>query len=224
MSKFLLIDDDLDLGHRLKDWFAAKSITLEVAVNGADGLQLLSAYQYDLILLDWQLPDTTGLEICKKYRRDGGETHIIFLTGEGSIDNKEDGLMAGGDDYIVKPFDIRELYARVHSVLRRNLDTIPEKLEIQGVVLDAQARCIQVDAATIALTPRECAVLEYLMRHANRPYTAQRLLAAIWPSDAEVSEGTVRTCVLNLRKKLAGAGKTDLIKQVVNSGYVIEKK
>ena len=202
MSKFLLIDDDLDLGHRLKDWFAAKSITLEVAVNGADGLQLLSAYQYDLILLDWQLPDTTGLEICKKYRRDGGKTHIIFLTGEGSIDNKEDGLMAGGDDYIVKPFDIRELYARVHSVLRRNLDTIPEKLEIQGVVLDAQARCIQVDAATIALTPRECAVLEYLMRHANRPYTAQRLLAAIWPSDAEVSEGTVRTCVLNLRKKL----------------------
>jgi len=224
MSKFLLIDDDLELGNRLKDWFAEKSVTLEMANCGADGLQLLAAYQYDLILLDWQLPDMTGLDICKKYRKEGGKTHIIFLTGENSIDNKEGGLMAGGDDYVVKPFDIRELYARVHSVLRRNLETIPEKLEISGVILDAQSRTVYVDSTTIAVTPRECAVLEYLMRHANRPFTAQRLLAAIWPSDAEVSEGTVRTCVLNLRKKLAAAGKTDLIKQVVNSGYVIEKK
>jgi DNA-binding response OmpR family regulator len=224
MSKYLLIDDDLELAARLQDWLAGKEIRLELAVCGADGLQMLEAYQYDLILLDWQLPDMTGLDVCRAYRRKGGKIHIIFLTGEGSIDNKEDALMSGADDYVVKPFDLRELYARTRSVLRRNLETIPEKLEIQGVLLDTANRTLQIDTASIALTPRESAILDYLMRHANRPYSAQKLLAAVWPSDSDVSEGTVRTCVLNLRKKLAGAGKPDLIKQVVNSGYVIEKK
>ncbi|MBS1992472.1 MAG: response regulator transcription factor [Cyanobacteria bacterium SZAS LIN-3] len=224
MSKFLLIDDDIELGYRLRDWLEAKSIQLEIANTGGDGLQMLHSFQYELILLDWRLPDMTGLEVCRKFRQNGGNTHIIFLTGENSIDNKEEGLLSGGDDYIVKPFDMRELYARIKTVLRRSLDTIPEKLEIQGVVLDADSRKVYVDAVAVAVTPRECALLEYLMRHANRPYSAQRLLAAIWPSEAEVSEGTVRTCVLNLRKKLAGAGKPDLIKQVVSSGYVIENK
>ncbi len=224
MSKFLLIDDDFELGCRLKEWFATKSVQLEVALNGADGLQMLTAYQYELILLDWQLPDTTGLAICQQFRKQGGQTHIIFLTGEGSIDNKEEALLAGGDDYVVKPFDLRELYARTKSVLRRNLETIPEKLEIQGVILDSETRTVHVEALTFSVTPKECALLQYLMRNANRPFSAQRLLTAIWPSDAEVSEGTVRTCVLNLRRKLTEAGKSDLIKQVVSSGYVIEKK
>lgn len=223
MPKFLLVDDDAELCSNLKEWFRDKSIDLETASNGADALQLLKAYSYELILLDWHLPDMTGLAICKRYRESGGDTHIIFLTGNADIDCKEAGLFSGGDDYIVKPFDVRELYARVRSVLRRSLEQIPPELQIQGLVLNPDQRRITVGDRQIRLTPKECAILEHLMRHANRPFSASRLLATIWPSEADVSEGTVRTSVLNLRRKLAELGKGDLIKLVVNSGYVIEK-
>lgn len=224
MPKFLLVDDDAELCSNLKEWFRGKAIDLETASNGADALQLLNAYSFELILLDWQLPDMTGLTICKRFREAGGDTHIIFLTGKGDIESKEAGLLSGGDDYVVKPFDVRELYARVKSVLRRSIERIPADLEIQGLLLNPSERTASVSDKQIQLTPKECAILEYLMRHANRPFSASRLLSAIWPSESDVSEGTVRTSVLNLRRKLAEVGKGDLIKLVVNSGYVIEKK
>lgn len=223
-KKFLLVDDDAELCSNLKDWFRGKSIELETAHDGADALQLLKAYSYELILLDWDLPDMTGLNVCTTYRDSGGDTHIIFLTGKDDIDSKEAALISGGDDYVVKPFDVRELYARVQSVLRRSLERIPSEIEIQGLVLKPEERCVTVGDRQIRITPKECAILEYLIRHANRPFSANRLLAAIWPSETGVSEGTVRTSVLNLRRKLAEVGKSDLIKLVVNSGYVIEKR
>src|SRR5262249_8409151 len=131
---------------------------------------------------------------------------------------------SGSDDYLVKPFEVRELFARTKSVLRRSLDIVPNELEIQGVLLNPDERLATIDDKQIRMTPKECAILEYLMRHPNRPYSATRLLSAIWPSDTETSEGTVRTMILNLRKKLSEAGKADFIKLVVNSGYVIENK
>lgn len=224
MSKFLLVDDDVGLCNQLRDWFREKAIELEIAGNGGDALQLLKSYNYEMIFLDWHLPDTTGLIVCQKFRAMGGKTHIIFLTGEGDIECKEAALFSGGDDYLVKPFDVRELYARVRSVLRRPIESVSEAVEIAGLILDVQARTATVGDRQVHLTPREAAILEYLIKHANRPFSASRLLSAVWPSESDASEGTVRTCILNLRKKLEVIGKGDLIKLVVNSGYVIEKK
>jgi len=224
MPKFLLVDDDTALCSNLTEWFRERSVDLETAHNGNDALQLLKAFAYDLIILDWQLPDMTGLTICKQFRDAGGDTHIIFLTGVGDIECKEAALMCGGDDYIVKPFDVRELQARVHSVLRRSLERIPAKLQTQGLTFDPQKRTVSIGDKEIRITPKESAILEYLIRHCNRPFSASKLLTAIWPSQKDVSEGTVRTSVLNLRRKLAELGKEDLIKLVINSGYVIEKK
>lgn len=224
MSKFLIVDDDVDFCLRVKDWFRDKPlIELEMAGTGGDGLQLLRSFSYELILLDWRLPDMTGLAVCKEYRSSGGKTHIIFLTGEGDIECKEAALLAGGDDYLVKPVDMRELYARARSVLRRSLEMTPDDLNIRGLSLKTEERVAEAEGKQIRLSPKECVILEYLIKHADRPYSASKLLAALWPSDSEVSEGTVRTSILNLRKKLAEIGHGELIKLVVNSGYVIEK-
>jgi DNA-binding response OmpR family regulator len=224
MSKFLLVDDDVGLCNQLREWFRDKAIDLEIVGSGGDALQMLKSYSYEMIFLDWHLPDMTGLTVCQKYRATGGKTHIIFLTGAGDIECKEAALLGGGDDYLVKPFDLRELYARVRSVLRRPLESVTEVVEIAGLVLDVQERTATVGDKQVRLTPREAGILEYLIKHAGRPFSASRLLSSVWPSDTDASDGTVRTCVLNLRKKLEILGKGDLIKLVVNSGYVIEKK
>lgn len=222
MSKFLLVDDDVELGLRLKDYFLQKSINLEIAVSGEDAIQLLTAFDFDLILLDWMLPGVTGLDLCRYYRNHGGQTHIIFLTGEGDIDNKEKALQSGGDDYIVKPFDLRELSARIGSVLRRSINIINEAITIRGVTLDTQNRTLTTPLTALKLTPKEAMMMEYLMRHRNRPFSAGKLLSAIWPSETDVSVGTVRTAMHNLRQKLASAGQEFFIKSIANSGYVIE--
>ena len=224
MSKLLLVDDDVDLGLKLKEWLASKSLNLEIVHSGEDALQLLLSFEFDLILLDWNLPGMTGLSVCKAYRERGGKSYIIFLTGQGEIENKEKALDAGGDDYLVKPFEVRELFARIKSVMRRSIEINTEKLVIKDVSLDPEARLLSVHGTNVVLTPKECALLEYLMRHANRPFNAQRLLSAVWPSETGASADTVRTWMKNLRTKLATVGKEDFIKTVVSSGYVIESE
>src|SRR5271167_456693 len=107
MAKILLVEDEIKLAGQLCDWFVSRNYVVETASTGADALQPLSSFKYDLILLDWELPDTTGLEICKRFRADGGGTPILFLTGHGEIDYKEQGLDSGADDYLVKPFETR---------------------------------------------------------------------------------------------------------------------
>ena len=223
MSIFLLVDDDIDLGVRLKEYFAPKGITLEVVTSGEGALTLLSSHSFDLILLDWNLGGTIdGLAVCDRYRKSGGHSYIIFLTGEGQLNNKEMAFQAGGDDYLVKPFDVRELNARIGSLMRRSLTLSMERLSIRNVSLDPATRKLTAGANEIKLGPKESELLEYLMRHPNRPFSAQKLLSAIWSSETDASEGTVRTFMFNLRNKLTSVGQSDFIKTVVSSGYVIE--
>ncbi len=224
MSKILLVDDDEALGRDVRDWFAANSLHLEVALTGEDALQLLSSFEYDLILLDWNLPGISGLDVCKHFRKGGGRSYIVFLTGQGDIDSKEAALDAGGDDYVTKPFDIREVLARIRSVMRRSLSITPEVFELNGVQFDPEKRQLTFNQQTVRLTAKESALLQYLMRHPNRPFNASKLLSAVWPSESEASTDTVRTWMHHLRAKLSGMGKEDFIKTVAGAGYVIESE
>ncbi|HEY9732484.1 MAG TPA: response regulator transcription factor [Drouetiella sp.] len=220
----LMVDDDVELAHKLKDWLASKSLQLDLVHNGQDALQLLRTHSFDVILLDWHLPDITGLDVCQRYRKVGGMDRIIFLTGEEDLENKEAALLSGGDDYVTKPFEMRELYARIRSVTRRSPVIEPDLLTIKGVAVDCGSYVATVDGRSLILTRQEFAVLEFLMRHANKPYTSGRLLSTPWPSDSDVSEGNVRMFILNLRRKLEAVGKPDFIKTVINIGYVVENK
>ncbi|MBS2006407.1 MAG: response regulator transcription factor [Cyanobacteria bacterium SZAS TMP-1] len=224
MAKILYVDDDQDIAEKVQEWLSTEGHVVELASNGEDGLQMLGAFQYDVVLLDWNLPDMTGLEICGQYRRSGGGAWVIFLTGNSAIKYKEAGLDAGADDFVTKPFDIRELSARVRSALRRANTVFQAELKIGNLTLNTSKRTAQVDGGEeLHLMPKEAAVLEFLMRHPNKVFGAKALLDAVWPSDSEVSEGTVRTFIKNMRRKLDAAGKPDLIKTVPSLGYTIEK-
>jgi len=223
LAKILYVDDDEEIAERVQEWLATEGHTVELATNGEDGLQMLTGFQYDVILLDWNLPDMSGLDICGQYRRSGGGSWIIFLTGNSAIKYKEAGLDAGADDFLTKPFDIRELSARVRSALRRANTVYQAELKIGNLVLNTAKRTASVDGGDeLHLMPKEAAVLEFLMRHPNKVFGAKALLDAVWPSDSEVSEGTVRTFIKNMRRKLDAAGKPDFIKTVPSLGYTIE--
>jgi OmpR-family two-component system manganese-sensing response regulator len=224
MAKILLVEDDLDLADKLRLWFAGQGDLLEAVTTAEDALQLLNNFSFDLILLDWTLPGMTGADFCRQYRKAGGATAIIFLTGRGDINSKEQGLDLGADDYLVKPFDTRELSARVRSVSRRPSSLLPIEIRVNDVVLDMNTKSMVVDGVSYALRSKECILLEYLMRHPNRIFGSKNLLDAIWPSDQEASPDTVRSWIRNLRQKLAVAGRPDLIKTIPGSGYMIESE
>ena len=222
MAKILIIEDDKAFAERVRDWLVPESHNVEIATSGEDGLQLLFGFRFDLAVLDWNLPGLSGLEMLKRYRFSGGKTPIIFLTGEGGMDSKLDGLMSGADDYMTKPVDMRELSARITGILRRPKDIILNELSARGAVLMLETRTLVVGDSRLILRPRECALLEYLFRHPNRCYSAKSLLNAVWPSDSESSEESVRTCMRLLRNKLGTIGREDLIKTVLGSGYMVE--
>lgn len=224
MAKILLVEDDLELSDRMEDWFSLENHTLEVVHNGEDALQMLSSFEFDVVVMDWGLPGMAGVDVVKAYRKNGGAAPIIFLTGRGEIINREEGLDAGADDYLVKPFDVRELSARIRSLLRRPKGLLPTELAMQGLSLELETRTVKVGSQTVHLMPKQCALLEFLMRHPNRPFGAKSLLDAVWPSESEASEDTVRTCMKTLRRQLAAVGKEEFIKTVLGSGYLIEDK
>lgn len=222
MTKILLVDDDLQLGDTLKDSFQEHGLSLEVATTGEDAVQLLENFEYDIILLDWNLPGINGLSVCQRYRQANGSSYIIFLTSENDIQHKEDALDAGGDDYLVKPFELRELFARMRSVMRRSIKIHNTQLKVKNVAFDPADRVVISNEKKVQLTPKEALLLEYLMRHTDRPFTGARLFNAIWPSDSNASAETVKVWMSNLRNKLAKIGQKDFIKTVVGSGYVVE--
>jgi len=221
MTKLLLIEDDEQLADQLSKWLVEQNYLCEHAPSGEDGLQLLSTFQYDLVILDWELPGKSGLDVCREYRKSGGKTPILFLTGMGDISFKEAGLDSGADDYLTKPFEVRELGARLRSLLRRPNTLIVQELKVNGVVLEVENRSVSNGDKSARLMPTECAVLEYLMRHPDQSFSTKALLDAVWTSQSEASEESVRTCMKTLRFKLGKIDKKDLIKTVLGAGYSI---
>jgi DNA-binding response OmpR family regulator len=224
MAKILVVDDDVELGEALCDNLTSHGYTTEVCGSGEDALQLLGNFQYDLIVLDWSLPGISGEEVCRKFRQQGGQSPVVFLTGRGDVHHIETGLDAGADDYMSKPFDIRELAARVRTLLKRRTGTFSAQLQVRDLLLNTETRSITVGTTVIPLRSKEISLLEFLMRNTDRVYSAQQLLEAVWPSDAEVTTGSVRSWMNLLRQKLAEAGRPDLIETVVRSGYTIRSK
>lgn len=222
MPKILLVDDDQMLSKMLKAELEAQSWHVEYADNYGDGKQLLEQFKYDLILLDWSLPDGTGFDLCKHFRALGGTTPVIFLTGKNDIDSKEAGLDIGADDYLTKPFDVRELMARVRSLQRRPSGFLQKGLTINGVELDTKSSQIVYGNHRIRLSQTELGILEFFFRNPNRLVSSVELFESVWPSDTDVREDTVRVHILILRRKLDLAGLKEMIKTVRGSGYILE--
>lgn len=225
MAKILLVEDDTTLAGALCAYLSQENYTVEAVESGEDALQLLAAFEYDVVVLDWNLPGITGEVVCNEYRKRNGQASIIFLTGQNDISFLEKGLDVGADDYLTKPFEVRELAARLRSLLRRRRSSFESELRVLNLWLKPEKNVLLADEQQeVVLRPKETALLEYFIRNPNRIFSAQNLLDAVWASESTASSNTVRTWMGLLRGKLAPLGHENLIRTVPGAGYIMEKK
>jgi OmpR-family two-component system manganese-sensing response regulator len=225
METILIVDDDSDLCNQIAYVLRDRDWAVEIAYCGADATTLLKSKHVDFILLDWNLPDISGLDLCKQLRGSGCETPIIFLTGRNSIDDKELGLDSGGDDYICKPFHVRELLARIRTIKRRPPNLLREPIEVRGLTLIPPIRIARMNDREVQLTQLESAILEFFMRHRDNYFSAEQLFESVWPADTNAStDETVRVHMRLLRSKLEQLGIENLIVTVRGSGYILRDK
>ncbi|MBY0552406.1 MAG: response regulator transcription factor [Candidatus Obscuribacterales bacterium] len=222
MAKVLLVEDDPAVADTVCEFLRNEHHQVEVVHNGDEGFDMLKHYSFDLAILDWQLPGLAGVEICRGYRTRGGKIPILMLTGQSTIDHKEQGLDAGADDYLTKPFNIRELAARVRALLRRPSDVVQPLVAGSEISLDYRNFTLVRNGQKTKLLPKEFALIEFLLRHPGQFFTPEKLLNHVWESDSEATVGALRTCVKRLRTRIDTKGEPSLIQSHRGYGYKID--
>jgi len=221
MTKILLVEDDADILKTVVTFLKFEQFAVETTSDGLEAQALLKSFAYDLIILDWQLPGMSGVEICKDFRGRRGMTPVLMLTGLSSVKSKLEGLDSGADDYLTKPFDMRELGSRVRALLRRPASVIANNNLIAGhLCLDEAQRIVTAKGSPIALTPREYELFQFLMRHPNQALSGEALLNRVWPSDSTVTAEALRTAMKRLRSKIDPEAK--VLKTIHGVGYILE--
>lgn len=222
MAKILLVEDDVDLGDRIVQWLKHEHHTVELIADGQQASDYLAQLKYDLVVLDWGLPNRNGVDVLREFRNAGGVTPVLLLTGKGKIAEKEEGLDAGADDYLTKPFDIKELSARIRALLRRVPQFTTNSIVVGPVELNVGGHTISVNGKEVQFAPREFAMLEFVMKHAGQVVSTETLLERVWSSESTASSETIYTCVRAVRKKLKEAGADNFIRTVHGIGYKVE--
>src|SRR5579885_1297733 len=224
MVKILIVEDDQFVSNLICECLKVNHYDVEVVDNGAEASDRLRLYNYDLIVLDVQLPGASGLEICQRYRAAGGNTPIILLTGKRTIDDREAGLNIGADDYITKPFNARDLVARVRAVLRRPPVVQADKLVVGDLVLDPVSHEVTLDGKRLDLKTKEFSLLEFFMRYPNQVFSPNDILNRVWRTESDASPHAVRMAMQRLREKIDRKGKPSFITTVYGVGYKLESE
>ncbi|OPH60295.1 DNA-binding response regulator [Paenibacillus ferrarius] len=225
-TKILIIEDEAAIADLLEYGLNKEGYLTKKAQTGAEGWNILETFKPDLLLLDWMLPDESGLDICKKVTA-AYNMPIVMITAKSDITDKILGLEFGADDYITKPFDLREVVARIRTILRRiaqanrtSVDTKEELIRIKDIAIYTAERMVQKNGEWIDLTPKEYDLLMMLYQYRGRIFTRTELLDTVWGYDYAGDTRTVDTHIQRLRKKL---GCSDLITTVFSIGYKFEK-
>lgn len=219
--RILVVEDEHKIANSIKRGLEQESYAADIAYTGNDGFDLASTEPYDLIILDRLLPEMNGVEIAKKLRKQKIHTPILMLTAKGQINDTVEGLDAGADDYLTKPFAFEELLARVRALARRPTGSIGTSLSVEDLVLDTTAYEVKRGGKTIRLSSKEYALLQFLMRHANQTLTKDQIIGNVWDYEADVLPNTVEVYVGYLRNKIDKPfpGKPALIQTVRGFGY-----
>lgn len=215
--RILVIEDEHKIANSIKRGLEQESYAVDVAYDGNDGFDLAVSEEYDVIILDLMLPGLNGVTLCKKLRDEKNQTPILMLTAKGQLNDKVDGLNAGADDYLVKPFAFTELLARIKALTRRPKQTLDSVLKTGDLSLDTLTYEVKRAGKKIKLSKKEFALLEYLLRHKGKILTKDQIINHVWDYDADVLPNTVEVYIGYLRKKI---GK-DLIKTIRGFGYKI---
>ena len=209
--KLLIIEDDIQLLEILKTSLKHR-YTIDSAQDGLQGLQLIGTGDYDLVLLDRSINGVNGLEFCQQIRQQGNQVLVMIMSMQGSTDDRVAGLDAGADDYLVKPFALNELEARVRALLRRRMVTELTVLTWGPLTIEPTRCNVTYHGTPVTLTTKEYGILELLLRHQDRIYSQRAILDALWSLDnSPRGEETVRTHMKRLRQKLKPLGAGDLI-------------
>ena len=222
--KILVIEDDRTTGNYVAEGLREEGHTVDLMTDGKDALLQASTTDYDILIVDRMLPGLDGVSVVKTMRGAKNQTPVLFLTSLGGVDDRIEGLNAGGDDYLVKPFAFGELSARVAALARRPRATQDEiVLRAGDLEMDLMRREVTRAGQLIDLLPREFALLEHLLRRKGRVQTRTMLLEAVWDISFDPQTNVVETHISRLRAKVDRPFETELIKTVRGSGYRIEE-
>ena len=224
-SKLLLIEDEDSLAYTLKTFFEKKNFNVEIVKDGEDALFQAESMKPDVVLLDWMLPNMSGLEICRQIRtvKDIKKTPIIFLTAKGEEEDKLRGLDTGADDYITKPFSQRELLARINALLRRsNPSNLDDELSYKKlIIMNLKTHRVKREGKEVKLNPKEFDLLKLFMENPGKVFSRDQLLDKIW-GNINVEPRTVDVHIRRLRKNININNTKDLIRTVRSSGYSLD--
>jgi len=222
--QILLVEDEPAVASMLNKGLAEEGYTVTVAPDGKLGLEMASANNYQVIILDVMLPGLNGIELCRQLRKNENHTPILMLTALGTTDNLVTGLDAGADDYITKPFKFRELSARLRSLSRRGQSAEPEKiLRLADLEMNLTARTVGRSGQSLSLTATEYRLLEYLMKNKGRVLSRLDLLENVWGIDFNLGTNVVDVYVNYLRKKVERSQFPKLIHTVIGMGYTMKE-
>lgn len=224
MAKLFLMDDDESLVSVLRKAFEQAGYLIETCYLTAPAKEMLALSKFDVIILDVDLPDGSGFDVCKSYRNSGGRTPILMLTGKSEIHDKELGLDLGADDYLTKPFSVKELMARIRALQRRPATFVEREICFGSAVMDVINRRLLVNGKPVHMQPLDFSLLEYFARHPDQILSQEVLLKAVWDTYTESGVEALRASVKRIRKEIDQAGEESRIETLYKVGYIFHLK
>lgn len=220
--RILIIEDEPGIVNFIRQGLEEESYEVEAEENGVSGLERALSGSYDLILLDWMLPGLPGIEVCRRFREKNKTTPVIFLTSKDTVKDTVQGLQAGANDYIKKPFHFEELLERIKVQERTNTQTT-EQLALGNITMDIEAHQVHKNGREIALTKKEFDLLEYLIRHKGKVCRRNDIIKEVWDIHFEISTGVIDVYINALRNKLDLKTEEDYIQTIRGVGYMAKE-
>jgi len=219
-GRVLIVEDDIDIADVLRRSLRNEGYEVRTSADGVEALDVAAGFFPDLVVLDLGLPGMDGVEVCRRLRTDG-DVPILMLTARSETEDRVTGLDSGADDYLVKPFERKELLARIRALLRRRPPRGAASLEVGDLVLNPDTREVHRGEREIELTNREFELLEFLMRNERLVVSRERLLDEVWGYDPMAATNTIDVFISNLRRKLEANGEARVLHTVRGAGYVL---
>ena len=223
--KILVVEDDERISDAIVEYLSDSHYAVEAVYDGQSAWELLEVFTYDMILLDVMMPRMDGVTLCSKLRQKGVGIPILMLTAKDTLNDKIEGLDAGADDYLIKPFELEELSARIRALLRRGTTTTAPILTWGDLSLDPSSCEVFYGDKSLSLSPKEYKLLEFFLRNGRRVFSRAQILEHLWSFEQVPEEATVKAHIRGLRQKLEGSGApSDLIETVYGLGYRLKER
>jgi len=222
MKRVLLVEDEERMADAIRRVLVAERYSVDIAMDGETALDLIGQHTYDVVLLDRMLPGINGDQVLRTMRRHANSTPVLMVTALSALEHRVEGLDAGADDYLPKPFAFSELLARLRALVRRSPELVAERLAAGDIELDPDRHQVTVGGRSELLSAREYALLGFLIRHAGQVVTRQQILDSVWGAEPDVYSNVVDIYIHYLRRKLGALGQTKALRTVRGVGYALQ--